>query len=94
MRIFGMGPTELIIIVLIIVLLIFGPKNLPKLGKAIGRSVKGLRDGLGGDEKEAEASTEKKKVEAGDDEDEIEGEEAPVKKTAKVKAKKSDEDDE
>ncbi len=94
MRIFGMGPTELIIIVLIIVLLIFGPKNLPKLGKAIGRSVKGLRDGLGGDEKEEEASTEKKKVEAGDDEDEIEGEEAPVKKTAKVKAKKSDEDDE
>ena len=93
MRIFGMGPTELIIIVLIIVLLIFGPKNLPKLGKAIGRSVKGLRDGLGGDDKE-ETSAEKKKVEAADDADEIVGEEAPAKKTAKATAKKSYEDDE
>ena len=94
MRIFGMGPTELIIIILIIVLLIFGPKNLPKLGKAIGRSVKGLRDGLSGDEKDEGADADKKKVEAADDADEIEGEEAPAGKTAKVKAKKSGEDDE
>ena len=42
----GLGIPELIII-LIVVLLIFGPKNLPKLGSAIGRAVKGLRDGLG-----------------------------------------------
>ncbi len=92
MRIFGMGAPELIIIVLIIVLLIFGPKNLPKLGKAIGRSVKGLRDGMSGDDKDEKANADKKKVEAGDDEDEIEGEEAPAKKT--VKAKKSDAGDE
>ena len=42
----GLGLPELIII-LVVVLLIFGPKNLPKLGSAIGRAVKGLRDGLG-----------------------------------------------
>lgn len=38
-------PPELIII-LVVALLIFGPKNLPKLGQAIGRSVKGLRGGM------------------------------------------------
>ena len=39
------APPELIII-LVVALLIFGPKNLPKLGQAIGRGVKGLRDGM------------------------------------------------
>lgn len=39
------GHPELIII-LVVALLIFGPKNLPKLGQAIGRSVKGLRGGM------------------------------------------------
>ena len=34
----GMGPMELIVI-LIVVLVIFGPKNLPKLGKSLGRTV-------------------------------------------------------
>jgi sec-independent protein translocase protein TatA len=41
----GMGVTELIII-LVIALLIFGPKNLPKLGSALGKTVKNVRDGL------------------------------------------------
>ena len=49
MHILGMGTPELIII-LVVALLIFGPKNLPKLGQAIGRSVKGLRDGMEGTE--------------------------------------------
>ena len=40
-----LGPMELVVI-LIVVLLIFGPKNLPKLGSAIGKSVKNLREGL------------------------------------------------
>ena len=35
------------IIILIVVLIIFGPKNLPKLGAAMGRAVKGLREGMG-----------------------------------------------
>lgn len=41
-----MGMPELLII-LGVVLLIFGPKHLPKLGSAIGATVKNLRDGLG-----------------------------------------------
>lgn len=46
MKIFGMGWVELLII-LVVILLIFGPKNLPKLGSAFGKTVKNLREGLG-----------------------------------------------
>lgn len=42
MKIFGLGFPELVLI-LVAVLLIFGPKNLPKLGGMLGRSVKKLR---------------------------------------------------
>ncbi len=42
MRIFGMGTPELLLI-LLIVLLLFGPKNLPKLGRSLGNTVKGFR---------------------------------------------------
>ena len=41
----GMGPMELGII-LLVVLVIFGPKNLPKLGSAIGKTVKNVREGM------------------------------------------------
>lgn len=48
MKILGMGVPELLII-LVVILLIFGPKNLPKLGSALGKTVKNLREGMGGD---------------------------------------------
>ena len=53
--ILGMGAPELIII-LLVVLVIFGPKNLPKLGKSLGKTVKNVREGMeeGGDEKPEE----------------------------------------
>ncbi len=51
MKIFGMGIPELLII-LAVILLIFGPKQLPKLGNAIGKTVKGLRDGMSSDLKD------------------------------------------
>lgn len=53
--ILGMGPMELIII-LIVVLLIFGPKNLPKIGSALGKTVKNVREGMEGDDKSDEKS--------------------------------------
>ncbi len=53
MKILGMGIPELLII-LIVILLIFGPKQLPKLGNAIGKTVKGLRDGMASDLPEEE----------------------------------------
>lgn len=52
MRIAGMGPVELLII-LGVILLIFGPKNLPKLGSALGKTVKNIRSGME-DDKEPE----------------------------------------
>lgn len=48
MKILGMGVPELLII-LAVILLIFGPKQLPKLGNALGKTVKGLRDGMSSD---------------------------------------------
>lgn len=35
---FGLGPTELIVI-LAIALIIFGPSKLPEIGKAIGKGI-------------------------------------------------------
>ena len=43
--IFGMGPLELVLIV-VVVLVIFGPKNLPKIGSALGKTVKNVREGM------------------------------------------------
>ncbi|MBY4797432.1 twin-arginine translocase TatA/TatE family subunit [Collinsella sp. AGMB00827] len=34
------------IVILIVALLIFGPKNLPKLGKSLGSTVKNIREGM------------------------------------------------
>lgn len=57
MKIFGLGLPELLII-LAVALLIFGPKALPKLGRSMGKAVKGLREGLGSKSGDtAEAST-------------------------------------
>ena len=47
----GLRAPELIII-LIVALLIFGPKNLPKLGKSLGQTVKNVREGMEGDDDE------------------------------------------
>ncbi len=53
--IFGMGPMELGII-LLVVLVIFGPKNLPKLGSALGKTVKSVREGMEGDPDDPDSS--------------------------------------
>lgn len=45
---FGIGWTELII-VLVIVLLFFGPKRLPSLAQSLGKSVRELKSGLSGE---------------------------------------------
>lgn len=44
--ILGMGVPELAVI-LVVVLVVFGPKNLPKLGSSLGKTVKNFRDGMG-----------------------------------------------
>jgi sec-independent protein translocase protein TatA len=42
-------PTHLII-VLAIALLVYGPKNLPALGKGLGDAIRGFKKGIGGDD--------------------------------------------
>lgn len=43
----NIGPTELIIL-LVIVLLIFGPKRLPGLGKQLGSGMREFKDSISG----------------------------------------------
>lgn len=42
------------VVILIVALLIFGPKNLPKLGKSLGKTVKNIREGMSGEESTTE----------------------------------------
>ncbi|MBS5451012.1 MAG: twin-arginine translocase TatA/TatE family subunit [Coriobacteriia bacterium] len=101
----GIGVPELLII-LVVVLLIFGPKNLPKLGASLGKTVKNIRKGMS-DEDDNKKIDEVEVVDAEDadvedeDADVEEEEEAPKKKAAPRKrttsttarrAKKADED--
>jgi len=56
----GIGPMELIII-LVIVLILFGPKRLPALGKSLGKTVKAIREGAEGEDEDEEEDAPKPK---------------------------------
>ncbi|MFZ5883289.1 MAG: twin-arginine translocase TatA/TatE family subunit [Chloroflexota bacterium] len=45
-----LGPTELIIL-LVIILLLFGPGRIGKIAGELGKGIKSFREGLSGDEK-------------------------------------------
>ena len=79
MKVFGLGLPELILI-LVVALLIFGPKNLPKLGSALGKTVKNVRDGL-----EGKGELEEGTVEAEEEEVEEEAPKPKAKATTKRK---------
>jgi sec-independent protein translocase protein TatA len=49
----NIGPTELII-VLVIALLVIGPKKLPEVGKSLGKGMREFKDSLSGDRREDE----------------------------------------
>lgn len=51
------GPTELIIL-LVIVLLIFGPKRLPEIGRSVGSGIRELKSSVSGIAGDDEAETE------------------------------------
>ena len=68
----SIGPTELII-VLVIVLLIFGPKRLPGLGRQLGSGMREFKDSISGkggrddddnDSGDEAAATDRRKTEA------------------------------
>jgi sec-independent protein translocase protein TatA len=65
----SIGPTELII-VLVIVLLIFGPKRLPGLGRQLGAGMREFKDSISGkggredDDEDDDAADDRRKTEA------------------------------
>jgi sec-independent protein translocase protein TatA len=56
----NVGPLE-IAVVLIIVLIIFGPKRLPELGQSMGRGIREFKSSLSGDSKDEESPEEKRR---------------------------------
>jgi TatA/E family protein of Tat protein translocase len=52
----SIGPLE-IGIVLIVALLVFGPKKLPELGKGLGRGLREFKSGVTGEQQGVEAKT-------------------------------------
>jgi TatA/E family protein of Tat protein translocase len=40
---FGLGVTE-ILVILIVAFLLFGPQQLPEVGRQVGKAIKGLKD--------------------------------------------------
>jgi sec-independent protein translocase protein TatA len=47
----NIGPTELIV-VLVIALLVIGPKRLPEVGKSLGKGMREFKDSLSGDRRD------------------------------------------
>ena len=74
MKFLGMGVPELLII-LVVILVIFGPKNLPKLGNALGKTVKNIRQGREDDKEETKEGVGEKtvaQIEATDEDADVE----------------------
>ncbi len=58
-----LSPTHLIII-LVIVLIIFGPSRLPQLGKSLGKTMKAIREGADGDTEDEDETAKPKAAKA------------------------------
>jgi sec-independent protein translocase protein TatA len=58
MRVLGLGPGELLII-LVIVIVLFGPGRLGKVLGELGSGLRSFKDALGGDKKDEEPKTDK-----------------------------------
>ena len=50
---FGIGIWE-ILILLLVVLLVFGPKRLPEMGRSLGKGMREFKDSISGIEKDEE----------------------------------------
>jgi len=62
MFLFGtVGPQELLL-VLLIVIIIFGAKKLPELGKSLGESIRNFKGSVSGKDKDVEKNESKDKT--------------------------------
>ncbi len=64
---FQVGPLELIV-VLVIALLVLGPKKLPGVGRSLGRGMREFKDSLSGPDHDEDDDDEKTALPAKDDE--------------------------
>ena len=51
---FQVGPLELVVL-LVIALLVLGPKKLPEVGRSVGRGLREFRSSVTGEDREPEA---------------------------------------
>jgi len=49
----SIGPLEIVLII-VVLLVIFGPKRLPSLGKSLGTGMREFKDSITGDDKQAD----------------------------------------
>lgn len=52
---FGLGLPEMAVI-LVVLLLVFGPSRLPGMGKGIGEALRGFKKAMSGDDEQASVS--------------------------------------
>ncbi len=60
----NIGPLE-IVVVLIIALVVFGPKRLPELGRSLGKGIREFRGSLSGENDDDERPEQPAEIEAG-----------------------------
>ena len=64
---FGIGWMELVI-VLLVALLVFGPKRLPEMGRSIGRGMREFKDSLTGSDRDDDEDDHERRLQAPEDE--------------------------
>jgi sec-independent protein translocase protein TatA len=57
---FGLPRGAELIVILVIVILLFGPGRIGKIAGELGKSIKDFREGLGGDKKDENPPTDSK----------------------------------
>jgi len=63
----GIGWPELIVL-LIIALIVFGPKRLPEMGRSLGKGIREFRSSLGGDKEDGGQDAPPPQIEGADSE--------------------------